>query len=164
MHTNGTYHAEAAHRSALRRTRALIAGGALLAVVGLINVLVVNADMTALEQSGPERLALAGGGLDRFVPSLLANLPRPQTLGNAGGGGGGAVAGDPRRSPQYIADKRALERWVALVGIGLEILFVGLESRIPDTTAHPRSPTGTDLSRLLILVSLLYAGLSIFER
>lgn len=160
MHANGTYHAEAAHRSALRRTRLLVGAGALLACVAAVNVLLINGDMTALEQSGPERLALAGGGLDRFVPSLLANLPRPQSLSTAGGA---ILAGDPRRSPQYIADKRALERWVAVVGVGLAMLFVGLESRIPDTTAHPRSPTGTDLSRLLILVSLLYAGLSIFE-
>jgi hypothetical protein len=103
---------------------------------------------------------LAGGGVDHFVPSILMNLPRanaPASTVTA------VLAGDPRRSPAFIEDKRALERWLALTGVSLAALFIGLEATIPASTAHPRSPTGTDISRLLILVSLAYGGLSLFE-
>jgi hypothetical protein len=47
--------------------------------------------------------------------------------------------------------------------VSLAVLFIGLESTMPSSTAHPRSPTGTDLSRLLLLLSLAYGALSIFE-
>ena len=127
----------------------------------MLNVVLTNADMTRIEQSGPARLALAGGGIDRFVPSLLSNLQRanaPATTVNA------PSPTDPRRSPAFIADKRALERWLALTGFGLSALFIGLEQTVPEeATRVARSPIGTDLARLLILLSLAYAALSFFE-
>src|SRR5207237_2881173 len=110
--------------------------------------------------SGPERLALAGGGIERFVPSILGNFSRAQAPLNTGTG---FVAGDPRHSVAYVEDKRALERWTAVAGFALASLFIGLESTIPHSANATRSPTGTDLSRLLILLSITYAALSIFE-
>jgi len=157
---NGTYHAPTAQRQAQRRTRLLIGIGGLVALVALVNIILLNRDMTSIEQAGPERLGLAGGGIDRFVPSLLSNFSRAQAPLNTGAG---FVAGDPRHSVPYIDDKRALERWTALAGFGLSALFIGLESTIPRSATSTRSPTGTDLSRLLILLSLAYAALSIFE-
>ncbi len=131
-----------------------------MALIGIVNVAIINGDMTALERSGPERLALAGGGVDHFVPSILLNLPRanqpPTVVTNV-------LEGDPRRSPEFIADKRALERWLTVAGLGLAALFIGLERTIPTSTAQPKSPTGTDVSRLLILLALAYGGLSFFE-
>jgi hypothetical protein len=62
-----------------------------------------------------------------------------------------------------VDDKRGLERWMAVTGLSLALLFIGLEGRIPVSTAQVRSPTGTDLSRLLILVSISYGALSFFE-
>jgi hypothetical protein len=158
--TNGTYHAAAVQRERFRRTRLLIGIGAVLAVVGAINVVLINADMTRIEQSGPEQLALAGGGVDHFVPSILMNLPRANAPASTVSA---VLAGDPRRSAPFIEDKRALERWLTLTGLSLAALFIGLETTIPVSTAHPRSPTGTDISRLLILVALAYGGLSLFE-
>jgi hypothetical protein len=158
--TNGTYHAAATLKERTRRTRLLVAVGGLLSALALFNVVSINADMARLEQSGPERLALAGGGLAHFIPSILANLQRAQQPANTVSA---ALADDPRRSPQYIDDKRALERWMAVLGVTLAMLFIGLESRIPSSTAHRRSSTGSDLARLLILVSLAYGSLSIFE-
>jgi hypothetical protein len=159
VHSNGTYHAALAQRERARRTRLLIGLGALLSLVGLVQVVLINADMTAIEQSGPERLALAGDMVAHFVPSILANFQRAQqpaaTVTN--------TEGDPRHSVPFVRDKQALERWTALTLLGLAVLFIGLESRIPESTANPRSPTGTDLSRLLILISLSYGALSIFE-
>jgi hypothetical protein len=134
--------------------------GALVALIGGVQVLLVNADMTRLEQQGPARLALAGDVVAHFVPSILANFQRAQQPPNTVTL---VTAEDPRHSPAFVNDKRALERWAALTGLGLAILFIGLENRIPNSTAGPRSPTGTDLSRLLILVSLTYGALSIFE-
>jgi hypothetical protein len=158
--TNGTYHAAASQRERNRRTRLLIALGGILGLLGMVNVALIHTEMTRIEQSGPERLALAGGGLDHFVPSILLNLPRanqpPSVISSV-------LAGDPRRSAEFIDNKRALERWMALAGLSLATLFIGLESTIPTSTARPRSPTGTDLSRLLILLSLAYGGLSLFE-
>jgi hypothetical protein len=157
---NGTYHVAEAHKERTRRTRLLILIGGLLALVGAINVVLVNADMSRIESQGPERLALAGGGIDHFVPSILSNLQRAQQPPNTVSV---ILASDPRHSLPFIEDKRALERWLTLTGLGLAALFIGLENTIPAKSAHARSPTGTDLSRLLILVSLAYGSLSIFE-
>jgi hypothetical protein len=157
---NGTYHAAGATRRLTTQTRLLIGAGAFVAVLAGLNIYLINVDMTRLEQSGPERLALAGGGIDRFVPTILANLPRanasPTTV-NA------PASGDPRRSAAYIADKRALERWMAIAGFGLSALFVGLEQTALDGRAISRSPIGTDLARLLVLIALAYGALSFFE-
>jgi len=157
---NGTYHAADSQKVRLWRTRALIGVGVVVTAFGLLNVFLVNADMTRIEQSGPQRLALAGGGIDHFVPGILSNLQRAQQSANTVTN---ILASDPRHSLPYIDDKRALERWLALTGLSLAAVLIGLENRIPLSTAHARSPTGSDLSRLLILVSLGYGALSIFE-
>jgi hypothetical protein len=157
---NGTYHAADVQRERSRRSRVLIVIGGLVALVGTITVVLINAEMTRLERTGPERLALAGGGIEHFVPSILLNLPRanqPPTTVSV------LLADDPRRSPAFIELKRALERWMAVTGVALSVLFIGLESTIPATTARPRSPTGTDMARLVLLLSLAYGGLSFFE-
>jgi hypothetical protein len=116
--------------------------------------------MTRIEQSGPQQFSLAGSTLAHFMPSLLENFQRAQQPPNTVTL---ITADDPRHSPAFVNDKRALERWVAFTGMALAVLFIGLEERIPLSTAHERSPTGTDLSRLLILVSVTYGALSIFE-
>jgi hypothetical protein len=157
---NGTYHAAEAHKERTRRIRLLILVGGIVAALGAINVVLVNADMSRIEREGPERLALAGGGIDHFVPSILSNLQRAQQPPNTVSV---ILASDPRHSVPFVEDKRALERWLALTGLGVSALFIGLEYTIPARSAHARSPTGTDLSRLLILLSLAYGSLSIFE-
>ncbi len=157
---NGTYHAAEAHKERTRRIRLLILVGGIVAALGAVNVVLVNADMSRIEREGPERLALAGGGIDHFVPSILSNLQRAQQPPNIVSV---ILASDPRHSLPFVEDKRALERWLALTGLGLSALFIGLENTIPAKSAHARSPTGTDLSRLLILLSLAYGSLSIFE-
>jgi len=158
---NGTYHPASTARRNQLQTRLLIGLGTFVAALGMLNIFLTNADMTRIEQAGPARLALAGGGVDRFVPSLLTNLQRanaPATTVNA------PSPTDPRRSPAFITDKRSLERWLALTGFGLSALFVGLEQTAPERSpAVNRSPIGTDLARLLILLSFAYVALSFFE-
>jgi hypothetical protein len=158
--TNGTYHGPTTLRERTRRTRWLIAVSAVLVAFAVTNLVLINADMTRLEQSGPERLGLAGDGISRFVPSILSNLQRAQQPANTVTA---VLADDPRHSLAYVDDKRALERWMAFTGFCLAALFIGLEGTIPLSTANPRSPTGSDLSRMLILISLAYGTLSIFE-
>jgi hypothetical protein len=134
--------------------------GAALALLGVLNVVAINNDMTRIEETGPRQLALAGGGIAHFVPSILAEFRRAQlspTTVTA------VDPADPRHSVRFVEDKRALERWTAFSGLSLAVLFVGLEGRIPVSTAQVRSPTGTDLSRLLILLSISYGALSLFE-
>jgi hypothetical protein len=160
IRANGTYRAVPAPRRPVAQTRLLIGAGAVVAVLGLLNVILINMEMTRLEQAGPPRLAITGSGVERFVPSLLANLQRAQQSPSTVTA---VLAGDPRRSPEYIDHKRALERWVAVIGLGLAALFLGLESTIPEGSAAARSPIGSDLARLLILLSLAMAGLSFFE-
>jgi hypothetical protein len=157
---NGTYHAAQTLKERVRRTRLLIGIGAAVSLLAGLNVVLVNADMSRMEQAGPQRLALAGGGIDHFVPSILLNLQRAQQSANTVTL---ILADDPRHSLPFIEDKRALERWVALTGFSLATLFIGLETRIPVSTAGARPPTGSDLSRMLILLSLSYGALSIFE-
>jgi len=158
--TNGTYHAPVAQRERLRRVRLLIGLGGLLSLLGFVQVVLINAEMTRLEQAGPGRLALAGDTLAHFMPSILENFQRAQAPPNTVTL---ITVDDPRHSAAFVNDKRALERWTAFTGLALAVLFIGLQERIPLSTAHERSPTGTDLSRMLILVSVAYGALSIFE-
>ena len=157
---NGTYHAATAQQGRVRRTRLLILVGGVLSAIGLLQVVLINADMTRIEQSGPPRLALAGDALAHFVPSILSNFQRAQQPANT-------VTfvdpSDPRHSAAFVNDKQALERWTAFTGLALALLFTGLQSRIPESSLTPSSPTGTDLSRLLLLISITYGALSIFE-
>src|SRR6478609_3551556 len=158
--TNGTYHAPVIQRERARRIRLLIGIGAVLSLIGIVQVVPINADMTRLEQSGPQRFALAGDTVAHFVPSILTKFQRAQAPPNTVSA---ITADDPRHSAAFVDDKRALERWTAFTGLALAILFIGLEERIPNSTARVRSPTGTDLSRMLILLSVAYGALSIFE-
>jgi hypothetical protein len=158
--TNGTYHAPVIQRERARRIRVLIGIGLVLSVFGIAQVLLTNADMTRLEQAGPQRFALAGDTVAHFIPSILANFQRAQAPPNTVSQ---ITADDPRHTPAFVNDKRALERWTAFTGVALAILFIGLQERIPTSTAREPSPTGTDLSRLLILISVAYGALSIFE-
>lgn len=160
MSANGTFHAAAAQRERLRRIRILVAIGGVLSLIGIIQVVLINADMTRIEQSGPQRFALAGDVVAHFMPSILENFQRAQAPPNTVTL---ITADDPRHSVAFVNDKRGLERWTAFTGIALAVLFVGLQERIPSSTAHERSPTGTDLSRMLILLSVAYGALSIFE-
>src|SRR5262245_19744871 len=129
--TNGTYHGPTMVRERKRRTHWLIAISAVLVVFAVVNVMLINADMSRLERAGPERLALAGDGLQRFVPSILSNLQRAQQPANAVNA---VLADDPRHSPAYVEDKRALERWMAVTGLCLAALFIALEGTIPLST------------------------------
>jgi hypothetical protein len=158
--TNGTYHAPVVQRERSRRIRVLIGVGVVLSLLGVAQVLLINADMTRVEQTGPQRFALAGDTVAHFIPSILSNFQRAQAPPNTVTL---ITADDPRHSPAFVDDKRALERWTAFTGVALAILFIGLQERIPTSTARERSPTGTDLSRLLILISVAYGALSIFE-
>lgn len=160
MSANGTFHAAAAQRERTRRIRMLIGIGGVLSLVGIVQIVLINADMTRIEQSGPQRFALAGDVLAHFMPGILENFQRAQAPPNTVTL---ITADDPRHSLPFVNDKRALERWTAFTGIALAVLFVGLQERIPSSTAHERSPTGTDLSRILILLSVAYGALSIFE-
>ena len=134
---NGTYHASIVQRERNRRIRLLIGIGGVLSVIGIVQVLLINADMTRIEQSGPPRLALAGDALAHFVPSILSNFQRAQQPANT-------VTfvdpSDPRHSPAFIDDKRALERWTAFTGLALAVLLVGLQSRIPESSVNPGLP------------------------
>jgi hypothetical protein len=158
--TNGTYHAPVIQKERARRVRVLIGVGVVLSVLGIAQVLLINGDMTRLEQTGPQRFALAGDTVAHFIPSILANFQRAQAPPNTVTL---ITADDPRHTPAFVEDKRALERWAAFSGVALAILFIGLQERIPTSTARERSPTGTDLSRMLILISVAYGALSIFE-
>jgi hypothetical protein len=158
--TNGTYHAPVVQRERSRRIRLLIGVGGALSLIGIVQVLLINADMTHIEQAGPQRFALAGDTLAHFMPSLLQNFQRAQQAPNTVTF---ITADDPRHSAAFINDKRALERWLAFSGLALAVLLIGLQERIPSSTARERSPTGTDLSRILILLAVTYGALSIFE-
>jgi hypothetical protein len=158
--TNGTYHAPVVQRDRRRRVRLLIGIGGVLSLIGIAQVLLINADMTRIEQSGPQRFALAGDTLTHFMPSLLQNFQRAQQSPNIVTA---VSADDPRHSPAFVNDKRALERWTAFAALALAVLLIGLQERIPASTARQPSPTGTDLSRLLILIAVTYGALSIFE-
>src|ERR1700712_2748063 len=104
---NGTYHAADSQKERALRIRLLIGVGVVVSLFGLLNVVLVDADMTRIEQTGPQQLALAGGGIGHFVPGILSNLQRAQQSANTVST---VPAGGPRHSAGFIQGKRALER------------------------------------------------------
>ena len=100
-----------------------------MSLIGIVQVVLINADMTRLEQSGPQRFALAGDTVAHFVPSILTNFQRAQAPANTVSS---ITADDPRHSAAFVDDKRALERWTAFTGLALAILFIGLEETHPE--------------------------------
>jgi hypothetical protein len=167
---NGTY------RSPLRgvtrpeyRGRTLALVGVALMVVGLFGMVRTNADMVAMEQAAGPRLAIVGSGLNRFLPSILTSLSRSNAAFNTPGRV--TDPSDPRTSPAYVDAKRALERWVALAGVGLACLLFGLDelrgalppAAAAEGTVPEHVPISTDVARFVLLFALAWGAFSFFE-
>jgi hypothetical protein len=154
VRTNGRYHVAGSTKGSGGQARLVVVIGALLTSLGLVGVYSTNVSMASIEAASPPRLAPAGGALERFLPSILIHLTRANAPFNTPTG---SASTDPRSSPAYVAAKTGLERWLATAALGLATLLFGLEGNLARTSLR------TDVARILVFVSLAYAGLSIFE-
>jgi hypothetical protein len=164
MRANGRYRAlETPRASVSRQTRLLIGVGLAVMLLAGINIVFVNAEMDRIEAGTTPRFAEVGNELGRVIPTIITYVVRgsvpidPPTAD-------GAV--DPKRTRPYLDAKRGLERWIALFGLGLGALIVGVDQATSPPSPRregPPSSLGSDVSRVLVMLSLAYAGLSFFE-
>jgi hypothetical protein len=168
MAVNGTYHAPAT--SVARREfrgRSLAVVGVVLMLIGTVGMARTNADMITMEASVSPQLAEVGSGLNRVLPSIFTTLGKANAAFNTP-----ARAPDPfnpRTQPSYVDAKRALERWVAVAGVGFACLLFGLDDV---REAPPPAPEGTvpehvsitsDFARFVLLAAVAWGAFSFFE-
>jgi hypothetical protein len=142
--------------------------GVALMVLGSIATAKTNADMVAMEQAGGQRLAEVGSGLNRLLPSIFTSLGKS----NAGFNTPTRTTNpnDPRTSSTYIDAKRALERWVAVAGVGFACLLFGLDEMRgvipppgPEATVPHHVAISTDVARFVLMAALAWGAFSFFE-
>ncbi|MBI2756954.1 MAG: hypothetical protein HYX52_09625 [Chloroflexi bacterium] len=158
-HTNGTVlHAKQRRSRRPRGLQALVAGGLLLALIGMLGGWRASRELDALEALAPARLASAGSLVMRFLPGLVSNPAR-----------GSSAATDPYLSREYLATRRVLQGFAALTGVGIGLALFGSVPRRRDLQgtgelpASRRPSVWTDFGALVLLASLAYAGFVIFE-
>jgi hypothetical protein len=168
MAVNGTYHSRTT--SVTRREfrgRSLAVVGLVLIVVGGIGGVRTNADMVAIEEASSPQNSQVGTGLTRLLPSIFTTLGNPYANFNTP-----TRAPDPynpRTQPGYVEEKRALERWIALAGVGFACLLFGVDDV---REAPPPAPEGTipehvsvtsDVARFVLLAAIAWGAFSFFE-
>jgi hypothetical protein len=142
--------------------------GVALMLVGSIGAAKTNADMVAMEHAGGARLAEVGSGLNRVLPSIFTSLGRSNAGFNTP-----TRTSDPsdlRTSLAYVDAKRALERWVAVAGVGFACLLFGLDEMRgvipppgPEGTVPQHVAISTDVARFVLLAALAWGAFSFFE-
>ena len=131
-----------------------------VAVVGVFNALLTNNAMARLENEGSPQYANPGAALNRALPGIFSGTIRDPVQRSQ------AAQFDPRQRPAYGAEKRALERWlaVALVGISGMLFCWKAYQQYAATRLVPRRPSVMeDMAALFLLLGASYAVLSLFE-
>jgi hypothetical protein len=123
--------------------------------------------MNALEQSSRSSLGLVKSSLvSHLVPTVISNPGRYLSAVNSSSGGG-AAGSDPLEQMAMLALKQAMDRYLALVLIGIALVMAsetGWVSRgeRSESAVQPSS-IGNDLVPFIVLAGLFCAALSFFE-
>lgn len=144
----------------------LLAGGILLMLVGLAGVVRTSLAMDRLEYSGGS----AAGGLSpmtRLVPGLISS-PQKYLSALNGASGSGAAGSDPIYALGFLSQKQAMDRWEALLGIGLSVLIFANAARASAASASSGDESDDtsvafDVAPFVLVAAVLFAALSFFE-
>jgi hypothetical protein len=140
--------------------------GALLALAGVVGVVRTNALMDGVEHS---QQTLGAGVhaslLGRLVPGVIANPGKYLSAVNSGGSSIAAGA-DPLEAVAMQSLKQAMDRYEALVGLGIALLIWGSARpvlRQQSSTGAVESSVASDAAPFIVVVALLCASMSFFE-
>jgi hypothetical protein len=138
----------------------LLAACLVVALAGVFNAVLTNNSMARIENEGSPQYANPGAALNRALPGIFSGAIRDP------GQRSQAAQFDPRQRPEYGAEKRALERWLAVAMIGFAGALFCWRAYQQYTAPHmrPRKPSVLeDMASLLLLLGVSYAVLSLFE-
>ena len=110
-------------RPRLGSQQLMLVGGILLTGIGIVGVVRTNTAMDDLQRtnvSGQPPLSAA----EHFLPGVILDPAKYLSAVNASGGSGGGSHVDELYAVRQMQEKQAMDRWEALVGIGLSLLLL----------------------------------------
>ncbi len=150
-------------RPHLGNLQRMLLGGALLMGVGLVGVVRTSMTMDDLQRtsvSGQEPLTPG----ERLLPGMILNPAKYLSAVNASSSASSGRV-DQLYAVSQMQEKQAMDRWEALVGIGLSLLLLANAMRAAAAAANEdeESSVAFDFAPFLLVAAALCAGLSFFE-
>jgi hypothetical protein len=103
----------------------------------------------------------------RLLPGLIVSPAKYLAAVNGAGGGGGGSSSrvDPLYAVGQMELKQAMDRWEALLGIGLSVLLFGNAMRVAAASTSDEEDTSVaiDFAPFVLVAAVLFAMLSFFE-
>ena len=148
-------------RPRLGNQQLMLIGGVLLVGVGIVGVVRTNSAMDELQRtsvSAQEPLTPA----ERFLPGVILNPAKYLSAVNASSSASSAKV-DQFYAVSQMQEKQAMDRWEALVGIGLSLLLLVNAMRAAAANEDEETSVAFDFAPFLLVAAVLFAGLSFFE-
>jgi hypothetical protein len=149
-------------RPRLGSQQLMLVGGVLLVGFGLVGVVRTSMAMDDLQQhstSPQQPLSPA----ERFLPGVILDPAKYLSAVNSSGGGGGSSRVDPLYAMNQLQERQAMDRWEALVGIGVSLLLFVNAMRAAASNDDEETSIAFDVAPFLLVAAVLFAGLSFFE-
>jgi hypothetical protein len=151
----------ASWRPRLGNQQLMLIGGVVLLGLGLVGVVRTSVAMDELQRtsvSGQEPLTPAA----RLLPGVILNPAKYLSAVNATSSANSARV-DPLYAVGQMQEKQAMDRWEALVGIGLSLLLFVNAMRAAAANEDEMTSVAFDFAPFLLVAAVLFAGLSFFE-
>jgi hypothetical protein len=145
-------------------TQLVLVGAALCMVVGVAGVARTVFEINSIEANSRSVTSTMSPAA-MLLPGALANPGKYLSAVNgAGGGTTGASGVDELTAVTLMYQKQAMDRWEALIGLGLSVLLFMNASRIASQQSEDEeSSVGTDMAPFILVAAFLFAALSFFE-
>ncbi|MBV9580670.1 MAG: hypothetical protein JO057_18985 [Chloroflexi bacterium] len=148
----------------------LVVGGVLLMVIGLVGIVRTSFTMDDLQRNSLSAQAPLSPTA-KFLPGVLVNPAKYLSAVNGGGGsstGGGSNRVDQFYAADQLTQKQAMDRWEALLGIGLGLVLFANAMRAAAAAAASSDPedetsVAVDFAPFVLVAAVLFAALSFFE-
>lgn len=150
-------HKRAGWRPRLNNQQLMLVGGVLCMVLGVVGVVRTSLAMDDLQRSSVSPTdALTPAA--KFLPGVIVNPAKYLSAVNGGSGSGNSRV-DLLYAVSQMDQKQAMDRWEALVGIGLSLLLFANAMR----GSEEESSMAFDVAPFVLVAAVLFAGLSFFE-
>jgi hypothetical protein len=141
--------------------------GVVLIVLGCVGVWQATAAMTQIEREATGAMPM-GSLASHLLPGVIANPGKYLAAVNSSSGG---VSGgrDPIQVLAWLDEKEAVDRFEAVIGVGLACLLAalagwpGASPGVESSDDGPSSSIGSDLLPFMLCASAFLAAMSFFE-
>jgi hypothetical protein len=137
----------------------MMIGGVVLIAAGLVGVVRTSMAMDDLQRNSVSQQAPVTPAA-RLLPGLIVSPAKYLSAVN-GAGGGNSSRVDPLYAVGQMELKQAMDRWEALVGVGLSLLLFGNAMRA--ASADEDTSVAIDFAPFVLVAAALFAMLSFFE-